>query len=1014
MERHLACKAVKFASFLLVLISTLLNDAVASSFSLSTTTNSEVIEQPSNSFDILIPAEPANGISYNLFNKFEISDKPLTIINNYNSSEELETSKKYKLIIIESNEISLKNTINIIGSPVDILFVTRRTNGTIECVECGFNNVGRVTMAAASPSYREGDRLVSDIGIMNTTRGGQVEINGLFSPGLLSLEVIADNIVTSGVIDINLRAEKHPQSGLVIVDSGREVIGSGGISLYLGQLSIQYSNLHVKKASNNKEFSLIGGHYNAASIAIASSKRIVIDESTVLNTMSDAISTSQHLGKLYAPIEGVFLQSIGRTKMPSNTHPRQRGESKYTNHNIDIKGQILSDNKVSIKGLNSVNILNSARIIGGDISLVTRNDVVQKGYLSGSDINISSHTLINNSHVESNNINVEVEQFIYNSFGGKIIGKNVTFFSENGAFVNGARVLNEFYPSFLDSFNLKLDPNSGEKRFGILKTMENRFDSHEGLVGDARVIANNLTIEARKIENINPYYIRKEQVDSWDAGIKVNGFKSSQVAIEVENSIVLSAAEYVLNSSGIIGLNGNGSFVVNSPLLSNERYEVSFDSYPYRVVEYSSESEKKDTLNYQSGSEAKIITYSPPGRIYSFGEFQFSNGKALDSNLEKSNLLNVFSYFQLFDDARFFNSKVTSLGLEIGTNYNNYDFDNLIKCFYNHGCKRDVVTTRAEAETLLSFGGKVYGIRGQSGNQTDLIVDNIIGVNADAQRIINGIVDGYIDENRKKLDSYFKRNDLINKYFDIEYEIRDVSRLDNFVVGNVFHCLKLKGEYLSKPWVNNEINGRKCTDKKYSFKVDWNEKYQEELKVKELSGTEYTIEQIKSASLNYAIHNSQDRPKQDGIPEGERLEKFVDFQAFLNKDDKSLVTILYVYYYSSGLEFMGYEDEIYKDIVLNNIKFSEVIKYLPHEDLTQKQISSLSKSRINENNIEVAVNNYSKTRILDKYDFPLLASVDNFVLKGSNVEITLSYYHIFGRKITKKFSVTKKQLSHYI
>ncbi|WP_038891999.1 hypothetical protein, partial [Vibrio campbellii] len=81
-----------------------------------------------------------------------------------------------------------------------------------------------------------------------------------------------------------------------------------------------------------------------------------------------------------------------------------------------------------------------------------------------------------------------------------------------------------------------------------------------------------------------------------DAGIRVNGIKANQVAIEAERSLKLKASGYVLNSSAIMGLNGGGEFLVNSPIFSNERYEISFESYPYRVVEYSQDDSKKNEI----------------------------------------------------------------------------------------------------------------------------------------------------------------------------------------------------------------------------------------------------------------------------------------------------------------------------------------------------------------------------------------------------------------------------------
>ncbi|HHX8453202.1 TPA: FhaB protein, partial [Vibrio diabolicus] len=232
MKRKSVRKSVKIAFLSLISASLFTGHATASSFGFSSRTDTQVLQQSSSNFDILVPAKAKNGISYNVFSKFELSGKPLTVVNTDDTSGGVRGTGKADLIVIESNNISLKDQLSILGSPVDILFITRSASGKLTCEQCSFDNVGRVTMAAAAPSYSSSAKTVNSIGDLTTVRGGKITVKGLVSPGLQSLELIADTIDTSGTIDTNLRAENHPESGMIIVDRGSKVVGAGGINMF--------------------------------------------------------------------------------------------------------------------------------------------------------------------------------------------------------------------------------------------------------------------------------------------------------------------------------------------------------------------------------------------------------------------------------------------------------------------------------------------------------------------------------------------------------------------------------------------------------------------------------------------------------------------------------------------------------------------------------------------------------------------------------------------------------------
>ncbi|HGZ6434247.1 TPA: FhaB protein, partial [Vibrio parahaemolyticus] len=866
-----------------------------------------------------------------------------------------------------------------------------------------FDNVGRVTMAAAIPSYASNAKSINSVGDLTTVAGGKVSIKGLVSPGLQSLELIAENIDTSGIVDTNLRAENHPESGMIIVDRGSKVVGAGGINMFTGRLKVSYANLAMKSATLSTAWSTIKGTFRAATIAIASPNNIAIDAD--MSTMSDALSTSQYNGKLYAPTEGIFVQSLGKYKNTS-----------HQNIHINANAKLSTDNHLSLKSLSTIRILKQgnkqAKVIGGDMTLIARNDVHQQGYVAADEVKVSANQFINNGVVESANIDVETEKSIYNSFGGKVLGKNVTLYSKSGAVINGSRTDKAVYLD--DALTIGGEGYEVNKQFGIWQALKDQsaIKSASGASTlAASILADNLDIQAKRIENINPYHLKKADSVNWDAGIRVNGIKANQVAIEVERSLKLKANEYVLNSSAIIGLNGDGEFLVNSPIFSNERYEISFESYPYRVVEYSSGDHKKDMANYKYGTETKILTYSPPGRVFSFGDFQFSRGgTSYPKKVQSSKLFNEVSYMQVFKDARFFNSEVKSIGLEVGTNYTQSDFKGATDCLSYRKCNRQDVVTRTEAETLLSFKGNVSGVKGQLKSESDLTVTNIEPLLLEVQGIINDIVSNYIEKNKVGLERYFKVNNRIYKdYYDFEFKFRDLSRVGDYVEGKVILCQTLKKKYHNEPWFE-ALKEQTCHENHKKLKENWKVIHDELLAERELGNTGYTLQQLKKAAFNYVIDKAPGNFHQE-IHYFGNYEYLYDVitkvDVFINENNDQSVDITYegvVVELSKELGEFEWDMEPGK---FEKIPLSSLVVYLPHEELNEKQLRKLNVNNINSSNLHKAVSNFSKSR--SEFRMHYISSVD---FKESSrfvdVEIKFSSHKI------KRYKITKKNLSHYL
>ncbi|MFW9767145.1 FhaB protein, partial [Vibrio parahaemolyticus] len=773
--------------------------------------------------------------------------------------------------------------------------------------------------------------------------------------------------------------------------------------------------------------------------AVASPNNIAVDAD--MSTMSDALSTSQHRGKLYAPTEGIFVQSLGKYKNPS-----------HQNIHISANAKLSTDNHLSLKSLSTIRILKQgnkqAKVIGGDMTLIARNDVHQQGYVAADEVKVSANQFINNGVVESANIDVETEKSIYNSFGGKVLGKNVTLYSKSGAVINGSRTDKAVYLD--EALTIGGEGYEVKKQFGIWQALKDHSaikSANSASNLSASILADNLDIQAKRIENINPYHLEKSNSVNWDAGIRVNGIKANQVAIEAERSLKLKASAYVLNSSAIMGLNGGGEFLVNSPIFSNERYEISFESYPYRVVEYSQDDSKKNEIgHYKSGTETKILTYSPPGRVFSFGDFQFSRGGTSDpKKVQSSKLFNEVSYFQAFKDARFFNSTIKSIGLEIGTDTENTDFEGMTSCLNYRRCNREYVTTRTEAETLLSFEGNVFGVNGEVATESDLVIDNIKSLEIDKKNIILNIVNNYISINKAKIDEH--PNNILVRYlnsmystFTYEYRLSNVEVVSDVVKGEVLVYVA----YTSKPsnWPKGQPWSEDYKDltkweysQPYKFSVNWKEKYDEEQGEKEFGSTGYTLTQIEEAAKTYLQVTSFIKASTNNRY-GKLLYSYIDLDSVevFKELDSDTITIKYlqrdkflVTYYKR----LEYEEKQY---LTKKVNLAQLIKYLPVDYLGSNLTAT-----VNDSNLRAAISNYLRT-IPTTVDYPKnpyrgmgwdVKKFDRTTYRshkviGNNVEIEYTrIVRTYGcisyagcgwanRAIYEKTKLTKSQLSHYL
>ncbi|KZW98324.1 hypothetical protein JL49_24025 [Pseudoalteromonas luteoviolacea] len=657
-----------------------------------------VHQQSGASSDFLVVDSTA-AITTLKFNKFATISKPVLI--------KVPSSSGIDTLVINASEIDIKNTVSVMGKPVDLVFMSN--GGNVRCSNCSFDNAGRVSFINGTLSG----------GIVRTRTGGKVTISNLNAPGLQSLEVMSDNIVTSGVIDLNLSAERHPNTGFIQSSKGSYVLGSGGINLYPGRFAIRYNNLDMISSTTLWDTYQPFGTFKAASIGIVASQPVTIPSSTVLNTMSDALATSTRQGQFYAPAEGIFIQI-----------------AEHESAALNVYGKLYSDRIITTKAIGATTFRSGSRLIGQTVKSYSDKGMLNQGYVDADSIEVAASRLINSGTLSGSKINIEIEGDVYNTFGGVIKAGTLSVDLDNGIFTNGSRTNKSNWPTSqslkapsINVNSLKHGPYSGYSTAG---TAQGRLS--------AKIHANSIKIIAKAIENINPYHIEEPSGVDWSAGIRVSTTQSEQVSIAAESKMELKASQYIRNSSAILRLNQQGLFHIDTPLLFNERYRLETTSYIISRYAYTSGNKgSRDTV--EQGIGTKIAAYSPPGRIVSFGEFQIGS-KAEPTTRRR--FVNAFSYIELFDNARFQKLDLESIGIKLSSSVATNNFYAIKQCVALGNCTGVAVDTSVEGETLLAIHGNVYGINPKLESQSDLTVTDSNSLNVTTNAKIREYFQRYV------------------------------------------------------------------------------------------------------------------------------------------------------------------------------------------------------------------------------------------------------------------------------
>jgi hypothetical protein len=578
-----------------------------------------------------VRAANGSGISFNSFDAFTISDRPLKLVNVIRQSDPTLESEA-RLIVVLADTISIHNEIEIVGPASDILFLSTSSSGGITCSNCAFKNVHRITLASANPKVAFNDAM-SAIGTLRSSNAA-VSVNNLFAPGALSLELLANVVSMQGEVSLHQSASKDFFGGYSQALNGAFTIGTGSVNVLIGDMDWDYESQFMQKLYPRSENRTIGGTIKALAVKMTSSESVSIS-STIL-THADMVSTIRYRGQTHVSDEFITLQSLGGGLTLSGTFESSGNLVFNANGNLTLEKQLIA--------------------ASDDQSFIAKDTILNKADISGDRIDMAGGNVINRGRIQSlENTYIFAEKNIANEYGGVIIGEDVNLQAKLGTVRNGSRFPYLTQPAdseTVDLFDLDiadLTPTSSTH----LGTFYN-----EGLdvstnqareaapASYAHILGTRVEIKAAAFENINPYWAR---IDKGAKTVVLNRNHINQVTVSGEESLLIDAKNYVLNTSAIIRLNSEAGLLgISTGILTNERY---------RTLNLLDKVTQSGSTQQSTTYVTRAHTYSPAGIIVSMGDLE------LDASV---GFLNNTAYLEVFGDAKFKTGTINDIGLAQG------------------------------------------------------------------------------------------------------------------------------------------------------------------------------------------------------------------------------------------------------------------------------------------------------------------------------------------------------------
>ncbi len=610
----------------------------------------EIILAESSNVDLLTISPPnAAGISINHFSELDVVERPLSIVNiprAVQASGDPISIDAARLIVIVAEDTSIKNLVQVLGPPSDVLFISPNAAGSISCDGCSFENILRLSFARATPATPldvEGAGQRSQVGELTPMPDSLITIANLPAPGAMTVEVIAGRLELTGTMKTNQPASIGPNGSYVPDTEGEFTVGTGSVNLVLGPITWNYDENMLKSVvpytgDHSDATSTLGGRIESSGVKVSAARTLVFN--TAIDTRTDLLASVSYQDSALIPQEGIDVRAFG-------------------NSSLSIGGDLKSEGKLNLSAAVDLNVLSeSVDIEAENIELVAGGKLTNNGKLHGEQLSLGADRINNQGElVAEAELNAWADKELANQYGGVIKGHTVRLQSATQAIRNGSRTPYDSRDIETDGL-LNYARLQDDARLGTLFAVHGQANTTGTNISiseksSAHIVANRLEIQGEAFENINPYY---ERADS-EHEIEFDEAYLGQVSVSAESYLGIKASRYITNSSAYIVLNQpDGVFESHTGLFTNERYltysnlildpDIRNDLSPFGnfVWEYTT-----STFTTQS------IVDSPPGVVAVMGRAEVAATQGIINNM---------SYLEIFGDALFDTPLVNDIGLE--------------------------------------------------------------------------------------------------------------------------------------------------------------------------------------------------------------------------------------------------------------------------------------------------------------------------------------------------------------
>ncbi|OUR97977.1 hypothetical protein A9Q81_11985 [Gammaproteobacteria bacterium 42_54_T18] len=651
-------------------------------------TDIQLFNASTSGVDVLSLSPPNSaGISINYFSQFAVDDRQLNLINvaglvNSGGDDGGVAIRPAKLIVIIADTIEINNTIELMGSAGDVLFLSTSGEGSISCNYCNFKNVYRLSLVTATPD-NELTEEVAVIGNLTPSFASSISISNLTAAGSIGVDIVSNNLSLNGDVELNQRVVVDANGGYKNDLNGDLVVGTGGVDLLLGPITWNYDNHQIISLSAYNGTYVLGGVIKAAGLKIASTGNLEVN--TKVDTRTDLLSSVNYKDTVHVPIEKIDIQTFGYKS-------------------LSVLGDLLSDGRVQLKSTEDVVLgYEDVNVDAPAVTIIAEGSIRNYANVNSDYLSVAGGKVFNEGElIASLNLEVWSEELLANQYGGLMKANTIRLESETDVVRNGSRtpyISRDFeVEDMINYSSLESSRYHNPAKMGIFYKLGFDVETSDHSVifpqdGSAHIIADRIEVASVSFENINPYYVK-----AGDQGdVTMEGEFANQISIVAGSYIGIATSTYngyVINSSAQLRVeSASGSIEIDTGIMINERYRVLtiLDDLPENYVDPSSP--------YTFGADVvgtRVIGYSPPGFIVSVG----------DLGVKASHeFTNKAAYIEIFGDAIFDTPNLIDYGFENQGVQRTYNTANsLIGWIY---WEEDTVHESVELDSLFSVHGNL-------------------------------------------------------------------------------------------------------------------------------------------------------------------------------------------------------------------------------------------------------------------------------------------------------------------